>query len=202
MSGLERWPTQIAARFALSIVAKVYPWVRPFILGHARVPRPATSPSGLSHPYGVPVLDFELLVDSAHAFIPVCFDGVVGRVGIPASHREQLFGAARTLESREADATASRRWSDALFAPRMDVYSYWLMRATVNHAIDLSVTSALVCSPPPSRCSSFVCPPADRASHSTEPSIVALASASSSASLNLGCTPAVVHGWQSPGVNI
>ena len=102
MSGLERWPTQIAARFALSIVAKVYPWVRPLILGHARVPRPATSPSGLSHPYGVPVLDFELLVDSAHAFIPVCFDGIVGRVGVPASRREP-----RWYEQLTRDATGS-----------------------------------------------------------------------------------------------
>ena len=172
MAGLARWPPQIAARYALSTVAAVYPWLRSTITERLLPTAPPAPSIGNLHAYGVPLLEFKLRAAHAHVFLPVCFDGVVGRIGIPSGSREQLFGTERQFDSREADSSTARRWSDALFAPRTDIFTYWLMRSSTGRNAELSVTSALVCAPPPQGLERHRADVPDQRASTTGPSVV------------------------------
>ena len=127
---------------------------------------------GNLHAYGVPLLEFKLRAAHAHVFLPVCFDGVMGRIGIPSGSREQLFGTERQFDSREADSSTARRWSDALFAPRTDIFTYWLMRSSTGRNAELSVTSALVCAPPPQGLERHRADVPDQRASTTGPNVV------------------------------
>ena len=102
------------------------------------------------HPYGVPILKLDAQQGPAVVHLPVTMAAGEPRVGLPAGCSGSLIGIERSFTGRDADSSLGQKWADALFAPRLDIYSGWHTTLDRESALELSITAVVISDPPPS----------------------------------------------------
>ena len=124
------------------------------------------------HAYGVPLLTLDAQRAPAVVHLPLSVADGVPRVALPAGGVGRLFGIERDFITRDSDSSTGQKWADALFAPRLDIYSGWQLTLDRETDLELSVTGGFVSSPPPERLDSLKADTPEEVAARTGPDLV------------------------------